>query len=181
MELSGNPFDSVMFNFLSVKDIPVVLMSILIDSFNISKTGICKDEKEMVRVLNDEKLKVTAAYTLNNLDFGKRLNGSLFMTPSYDKNPYNYKFVRYSNQEQLDLISEAKQRLNECRAREEKLRKYSSDLNAKLSSNRKKINAIKSKLNSLRSKKTDLITIRTKMESELNNQMEIEKMLQDVP
>ncbi|UKJ87675.2 hypothetical protein MACJ_000113 [Theileria orientalis] len=179
MELSGSPFDSIMFNFLSVKDIPAVLMSILIDSFNISKTGICKDEKEMVRVLNDEKLRVTAAYTLNNLDFGKRLNGSLFMTPSYDKNPYNYKFVRYSNQEQLDLISESKQRLSECRAREEKLRKYSSDLNSKLSSNRKRITATRSKLNSLRSKKTDLITIRTRIESDLNNQVEIEKMLQD--
>ncbi|BAM38644.1 uncharacterized protein TOT_010000112 [Theileria orientalis strain Shintoku] len=178
-ELSGSPFDSVMFNFLSVKDIPAVLMSILIDSFNISKTGICTDEREMVRVLNDEKLKVTAAYTLNNLDFGKRLNGSLFMTPSYDKNPYNYRFVRYSDQEQLDLISESKQRLSECRAREEKLRKYSHDLNAKLSANKKRITAVKSKLNSLRSKKTDLITIRTKIESDLNNQVEIEKMLQD--
>ncbi|XP_954590.1 SMC-like protein, putative [Theileria annulata] len=170
-------FNSVILNFLDVNEIPSVLINIMIDSFNISKTAICKDEKEMIKVLKDEKMKITAAYTINSVDFGKRVNGALFLTPAYDKNPFHYRFVRYSCQEEVDPVYDLKQRMLDLKTRENTLKKYSKELHAELVANKKKVNSTNNKINSINNKKTQLITEKTKLEADLNSQMEIEQLL----
>eukprot|EP00375_Theileria_parva_P002968 XP_765649.1 hypothetical protein [Theileria parva strain Muguga] len=175
-EVSEVGFNSVILNFLDVNEIPKVLLSIMIDSFNISKTAICKDETEMLSVLKDEKMKITAAYSINNVDFGKRVNGALFLTPAYDKNPFHYRFVRYSCQD-ADTLYDLKQRMSDLKARETTIKRYSKELHTKLMSNKRKIISTNNKINSINNRKTELITEKTKLEADLNSQIEINQLL----
>ncbi|AFZ80499.1 hypothetical protein BEWA_033540 [Theileria equi strain WA] len=175
-ELAKSKFQSVLYKYLAVNEIPQVLLNIMIELFNISKTAICKDEKELFDVLNNNGLNITAAYTLNNADFGKRVNGSLFFSPSYDRNPHVYRYVRYSGGAKMDHTNEFNERLAQGRERENVLRTSSREITKKLKNNTTQILVLKSKINTIKNEKTNLLKTKTRLESDLSNEIIIDSM-----
>ncbi|KAK2197103.1 bifunctional P-loop containing nucleoside triphosphate hydrolase/Structural maintenance of chromosomes protein 6 [Babesia duncani] len=97
-QLDQQGLEMVLYRFLEISAIPTILLHVLIDSFNIAQILVVQNHQELLKALDDDSLNILGAYTLSNLDFGKRINGSKFLSPNDCKNPFKYRIVRFATE-----------------------------------------------------------------------------------
>ncbi|KAK1937423.1 hypothetical protein X943_001738 [Babesia divergens] len=171
-QLSHTSHRSAIYSYLAVREIPPLLLYVLADSCGIGRALICTDDQELYAVLNDKSINVGVAYSLTNLNSGRRLNGSLHMSPCYERNPFSYAYVRFSSSSACDASWELQERKNSGLEREVSLTKMLSELTKELHECTLRLNASRSKLDRIRMEKTSVIRKRIRLEADLQEELD---------
>ncbi|CDR97808.1 -Structural maintenance of chromosomes protein 6 [Babesia bigemina] len=155
------------YSYLAVKEIPPLLLYVLDDVCGIGRAVICIDDEQMYEVLSEGGDKVNVVYSLTRLNSGRRLNGSLYLSPCYEKHPFSYE---YGNEG--DYSWEREERKDSGTQRESSLKSLLSSLSKELSECNSRLNAHRSKLDEIKAEQTRVIRKRTRLETDLETELD---------
>ncbi|GIX65821.1 P-loop containing nucleoside triphosphate hydrolase protein [Babesia caballi] len=157
---------------LAVEHIPPTLLYVLADACNIGRAVICSDDEGLQELLSKEDHKVTVAYSMTRLNSGRRVNGSLHLSPCYDKHPFAYAYVRYAEESEADRSSGQEQLKGSCAERERSLMQLMSSLSKERSECTARLNEQRREMEAIRSGKTGVLRKRTRLEADLKDEID---------
>ncbi|GBE62126.1 -Structural maintenance of chromosomes 6 [Babesia ovata] len=160
------------YSYLAVREIPPLLLYVLDDVCGIGRTVVCIDDEQMYEVLSRGVDKVAVAYSLTRLNSGRRLNGSMYLSPCYEKHPFAYQYVCYAQENEGDYSWERDERKDNGTQREASLKSMLSSLSKELSECNTRLNAHRSKVDDIREEKTRIIRKRTRLEADLQEELD---------
>ncbi|KAK1441719.1 hypothetical protein BgAZ_500510 [Babesia gibsoni] len=163
---------SSIYDYFSTVEMPPILLYVLEGSCGISRAFVCNDDYELNKVLTDDSLDVGVAYSLTNMNSGRKINGSIHIMPCYEKHPFAYEHVRLANYHSGDYSSELKERQDSGKEREKSLLAMIDSLNSELEECNKALAEHRNKLSNIVKDKTSIIRKRTRLEADLKEEID---------
>ncbi|GFE55347.1 structural maintenance of chromosome 6 [Babesia ovis] len=163
--------DSI-YRYLAVKEIPPVLLYLLSDTCDIGRTIICADDEHMEMLLDNVGDEFVTVYSLKTLKSARYINGSLHLTPCYDKHPFSYEYVKVAHENEKDHSWRHEERRDSGLERERSLCALANALSKELAEANTRLNEYRTELEDVRTNKTAVIRKRTRIEADLMEEID---------